>query len=115
MGYKASLKVDMKKFRESMSENTKFGEHKVVFSSGGREMPEPIGIKLVPIYEAFDVNFYTTMDHQESSRCVHSLSLVGTRKMHVKKALHEYPRLKKAKVPVGEITSQQIQSSYILH
>ncbi|XP_078382883.1 uncharacterized protein LOC144665526 [Oculina patagonica] len=98
-GFKASLKVDMKKFRESMSEKTEFGEDKVKFSSGGPDMPEPIGLKLVPIYEAFDVNFYTAMDHQQSTRCVHSRSLVGSRKVHVKKALKEYPRLKKAVKP----------------
>ncbi|KAJ7378962.1 hypothetical protein OS493_019661 [Desmophyllum pertusum] len=38
-GFEASLKVDMKKFRESMSKSTKFGEHKVVFTSGGPDMP----------------------------------------------------------------------------
>lgn len=106
MGYRASLKVDMKKFRESMSEKTEFGENKVKFSSGGPDLPEPIGLKLVPIYEAFDVNFYTKMDHQQSSRCAHSRSLVGTRKIHVKKALHEYPRLKKAVKPFGTTTNQ---------
>lgn len=42
MGYKASLKVDRKKFRESMSESTKVGQHKVVFTSGGPDMPETI-------------------------------------------------------------------------
>ena len=105
MGFRASLKVDMKKFKEAMSESTKFGEHKVVFTSGGRDMPEPIGIKVVPIYEAFDVNFYTTLDHQNSQRCVHSQSLVGTRKEHVKKALKEYPRLKNAVVPVGKMSN----------
>ncbi|XP_020622112.1 uncharacterized protein LOC110059730 [Orbicella faveolata] len=110
MGYKASLKVDMKKFRESMSENTKFGGHKVVFTSGGPDMPEPIGLKLVPIYEAFDVNFYTVTDGQHSARCVHFESLVGTRKAHVKKALHEYPRLKKALVPVDKITVSRAKS-----
>ncbi|KAJ7378963.1 hypothetical protein OS493_019662 [Desmophyllum pertusum] len=83
-----------------MSESTKFGEHKVVFNSGGPDMPEPIGLKLVPIYEAFDVNFYTVLDQQISARCVHSQSFVGARKNHVKKALKEYPRLKNAMVPV---------------
>ena len=105
MGFKASLKVDMKKFRESMSESTKFGEQKVVFNSGGPDMPEPIGLKLVPIYEAFDVNFYTVLDQQISARCVHSQSFVGARKNHVKKALKEYPRLKNAMVPVGTISN----------
>ncbi|KAJ7378958.1 hypothetical protein OS493_019657 [Desmophyllum pertusum] len=46
MGYTASLRVDMNRFRESMSESTKFGKHKVVFTSGGPDMPEPIGLKI---------------------------------------------------------------------
>lgn len=102
MGSKASLKVDMKKFKESMSDKTEFGEHKVSFTSGGVDMPEPIGIRIVPIYEAFDVSFYAKLDHQNSARCVHSSELVGTRREHVKKALEEYPKLKKAEVPTGK-------------
>ena len=103
LGYKASLKVDIKAFKESMSQGTKFGEHKVVFKSGGPDLPEPIGLKLVPIDEAFDVNFYEVIDQHQSSRCVHSDSLLRTRKVHVQKALEEYPRLKKAQTPVGKL------------
>ena len=102
----------MKKFRESMSESTKFGEHKVKFSSGGPDLPEPIGLKLVPIYEAFDANFYTTLDEQESTRCAHSQGLVSTRKNHVKRALKEYPRLKKAVKPFGALLNESKSQTY---
>ena len=102
MGYKASLKVDVKVFKESMSQGTKFGEHKVVFKSGGPDLPEPIGLKLVPIDEAFDVNFYSVIDAHQSTRCAHSDSLLRTRKANVQEALKEYPRLKKAQIPVGK-------------
>ena len=101
LGYKASLKVDVKAFKESMSQGTKFGEHKVVFKSGGPDLPEPIGLKLVPIDEAFDVNFYSVIDAHQSTRCAHSDSLLRTRKANVQEALKEYPRLKKAQTPVG--------------
>ena len=110
MGFKASLKVDMKKFKESMSDKTEFGEHKVSFTSGGVDMPEPIGIRIVPIYEAFDVSFYAKLDHQNSARCVHSSELVGTRREHVKKALEEYPKLKKAEVPTGKKLRWKVRS-----
>lgn len=96
MGFKESLTVDMNKFKESMSDKTEFGEHKVSFTSGGLDMPEPIGIRIIPIYEAFDVSFYTKLDHQNSGRGVHSSELVGTRRERVKKALEENPKLKKA-------------------
>ena len=100
-GFSASLKVDINAFKESMSMDTKFGEHKVVFESGGPNLPEPIGIKLVPITEAFDPAFYSVLDKRSSARCVHSNSLLKARKTAVIRALNEYPRLKKTVKPVG--------------
>ena len=100
-GFSASLKVNVNLFKESMSNDTKFGEHKVVFKSGGPNMPEPIGLKLVPIAEAFDSAFYSVLDKQSSERCVHSNSLLKQRKVAVIRALDEYPRLKKTAKPVG--------------
>ena len=102
MGFSASLKVDVNAFKQSMPKNTKFGEHnKVVLKSGGPDMPEPIGIKLVPITEAFDSAFYSILDKWSSARCVHSNSLLKARKTAVIRALNEYPRLKKTVKPVG--------------
>ena len=101
MGFSASLKVDVNKFKKSMSKNTKFGEHKVVFKSGGPDMPEPIGIKLVPITEAFDPAFYSVLDKRSSARCPYFNSLLKWRKKAVIKALNEYPRLKKTVKPIG--------------
>ena len=101
MGFRSSLKVDVNTFKESMSKNTKFGEHKVEFESGGPDMPEPIGIKLVPITEAFDPTFYSVLDKRSSARCVHSNSLLKARKTAVIRALNEYPRLKKTVKPRG--------------
>ncbi|KAM7429490.1 hypothetical protein ABFA07_019668 [Porites harrisoni] len=100
MGFSASLKVDVNVFKESMSKNTRFGEHKVVFKSGGPNLPEPIGIKLVPITEAFDPAFYSVLDKRSSARCVHSNSLLKARKTAVIRALNEYPRLKKTVKPI---------------
>ena len=101
MGFSASLKVDFNTFKESMSKDTKFGEHKVVFKSGGPNLPEPIGLKLVPITEAFDSALYSVLDQQWSARCVHSNSLLKARKAAVIRALNEYPRLKKTIKPIG--------------
>ena len=101
MGYSGSLKVDFNMFKESMSKNTKFGEHKVVFKSGGPNLPEPIGLKLVLITKAFDPAFYSILDQQWSPRCVHSKSLLKARKAAVIRALNEYPRLKKTVKPAG--------------
>lgn len=97
-----------------MSEGTKFGENKVVLTSGGPNLPEPIGLKLVPIYEAFDVNFYTVLDKHQSTRCVHSSSLLRTRRNHVQKAFREYPRLKKVIKPVGKMRMSPMLYSALL-
>ena len=101
MGFSASLKVDVNVFKESMSKNTRFGEHKVVCKSGGSNLPEPIRIKLVPITEAFDPAFYSVLDKRSFARCVHSNSLLKARKTAVIRALNEYPRLKKTVKPIG--------------
>ena len=101
MGFSGSLKVDVNAFKQSMSKDTKFGEHKVVFKSGGPNLPEPIGLKLVPITKAFDPAFYSVLDQQRSARCVHSNSLLKARKTAVIRALNEYPRLKKTVKPRG--------------
>ena len=85
-----------------MAKDSKFGKHKVVFKSGGSNLSEPIGLKLVPITEAFDSAFYFIVDKQWSARCVsHSNSLLKERKASVIRALNEYPRLKKTSKPVG--------------
>lgn len=94
LGFSSSLKVDMNKFRESMSEGTKFGEHKKVYTSGGPDLPEPIKLKLLPIYLAFDFHFYQALEQEGSSRCGYTLSFLGKRKANVKKILNEYPRLR---------------------
>ena len=101
MGFSGSLKVDVNAFKQSMSKDTKFGEHKVVFKSGGPNLPEPIGLKLVPITKAFDPAFYSVLDQQRFARCVHSNSLLKARKTAVIRALNEYPRLKKTVKPRG--------------
>ena len=101
MGFSGSLKVDINAFKESMAKDSKFGENKVVFKSGGPNLPEPIGLKLVPITEAFDSAFYSILDKLWSARCVHSNSLLKERKASVIRALKEYPRLKNTAKPVG--------------
>ena len=109
MGFSASLKVDVNVFKESMSKDSKFGEHKVVFKSGGPNMPEPIGIKLVPITEAFDSAFYSVLAKQWSAQCVHSNSLLKERKAAVIRALNEYPLLKRTVKPAGTTILEEVK------
>lgn len=98
MGFSGSIKVDMTKFKESMSENTKFGENKVVFRSGGDDLPEPIGVKLVPIGEAFNDNFFASVKEQSNSQCFRD---IVRKRGNMIKALHAYPKMKRAVEPKG--------------
>ena len=108
MGYKASLQVDVKKFKESMSDKTKFGENKQVLTSGGVDMPEPIAIKLVPIDVALRPVFYTSLRSISSERCSLTDSVLETKRKHVQKALVDYPTKKGAIQPVGECSSPPV-------
>ena len=91
--FSASLSVDMNMVRESVKSGAKFGSHKMVFTSGGPDLPEPIGLKLVPIEVAFKGNFYKGLDQQKWSQCI---SLLGKLRLNAKHALKEYPRLRNA-------------------
>ena len=84
-----------------MSEDTKFGEHRIVLTSGGMDMPEPIGLKLVPIYEALESYFYVVSDGGTGSPCKHTTLLLRGRQDNLQRILKEYPRLKRSKTPVG--------------
>ena len=103
MGYSASLQVDVKKFKESMSEKTKFGENKQVLTSGGDDLPEPIGIKLVPIDVALKSTFFSSLGNLtvRPLSCVFTSALLASKRANVQKALVEYPTKKGAITPVG--------------
>ena len=100
-GYKASLQVDVQKFRESMSDKTKFGENKQVLTSGGADMPEPIAIKLVPIDVAVQTAFFRSLTGVFPQGCVFTAAQLASKRTAVKKALVEYPTKKGAIKPVG--------------
>ena len=104
-GFSASLKVDIGKVEESIKSGAKFGSDSVELKSGGPDLPEPIGLKLVPIYETFDAYFYSFPDQQPSPPCAHSQQFLETRKAHVKKLFDEYPQLKGVSEAVGKILS----------
>ena len=104
-GFSSSLTVNMDKFREQMTEDTKFGENKIVLTSGGVDMPEPIGLKLIPIFEALKSHFYTVSDARSLSACKHTASLLMTRRNNLEKVLKDYPKLKNTPKPVGKYVS----------
>ena len=93
----------MSKVRDQMTQESKFGEHKIVLTSGGMDMPEPIGLKLVPVDEAMNIYFYAEADSRSMSPCQHTESLLRARKYNLQRIFKEYPRLKGVKEePVGK-------------
>ena len=96
-GFSASLSVDVSTFKESMTKGTSFGENKLVFNLGGADMPEPIGLKLLPIYRAFDATFFVALDQQYECKNLEQ------RKSNVLQLFTKYPGLKNARTPQGII------------
>jgi len=87
LGFRGSLSVDIKKFSESNTATASFADNKVVFSSGGHDLPEPIGLELIPIDDAIKDSFFRALDQRY--RC----QSLAQRRSNVKKILREYPRL----------------------
>ena len=79
-----------------MTNGSSFGENKVVFTSGGLDMPEPIGLKLLPI----DTLFRTNWQYQ--------CKRLAQRKENVKRLLKEYPALKGATTFKAEIRKRHL-------
>ena len=93
-GFSGSLKVDVSKLRQSSAVKSKFATNKVIFTSGGPDMPEPIGIKLLPIYKATDDSFFSKL--YGSYKCD-----LKQRRTNIKKALRVYPKVKGVWGPQG--------------
>ncbi|XP_078383899.1 uncharacterized protein LOC144666356 [Oculina patagonica] len=87
-GFSASLSVDVNKFKNFMSDASRFTENKVEFSSGGPNLPEPIGVKLLPIHNAIDDSYYSTLDQR------YQCNNLAQRRRNVQRVLKEYPRIK---------------------
>ena len=97
LGFSASLSANIKKLRASMTAETPFGEKKVMFTSGGPNMPEPIGLKLLSIERAFDDSFFRALDRQ------YQCTNLAQRKGNVIRLLKKYPGLTRATTPQGII------------
>ena len=81
------MSVDIKKFKESNTDSSSFTENKVVFSSGGQDLPEPIGLQLIPIHNAVEDSFFSILDQRY--RCKN----LAQRRDNVKRILREYPEI----------------------
>ena len=97
-GFSASLQVDISKFKESTADTTKFNEETVKFTSGGPDMPEPIRLKLMPIYNAVEDSFFSVLDQQ------YQCKNLAQRKGNFKRVLREYPQINHVSEPRGMIS-----------
>lgn len=106
MGFSASLSVDIKRFKESDTDTASFTENKMVFSSGGRDLPEPIGLQLIPIDNAVEDGFFRVLDQRY--RC----QSLAQRRSNVKRILREYPKIEGISKPQGTISHLPFKNTY---
>ncbi len=97
--FDASLTVDVNRFKESMSDTSKFTENKVEFTSGGDNLPEPIGVKLLPIHSVIKESFFSALE--DKYRCEN----LEQRRNNVERVLQVYPEIEKVTAPQGMILS----------
>ena len=104
-GVTGSLTVNTDTFKESMSNSTKFGSNKTVFKSGGPDLPEPIKVKLTPIYKAFKMGLFDQHIKGNLSRCPFSDSFFSKLKTNTIELLKKYPSLKGTVAPRGKLVT----------
>ena len=101
-GFSASLKVDVNTFKESINEGSKFMSDKTILTAGGPDLPEPIRVRLILMYEAIHYNFFKHLKNPRLSGCDSAQSM-AQKGQNVKRMLAEYPNLKGAILPEGKI------------
>lgn len=104
-GASTSLQVDMNKVKEEVQAGETFGSNTKTLTTGTDQVPEPIGLRLTPIHEAFSFYFYQNLDQQVLGSCPKSFTETHLEKLkaNVKKLLKKYPQLKGANTPVGKM------------
>ena len=85
-----------------MSSNKKFGENKVIFESGGDQLPEPIALKLLPIEEALNPLYFEALGSScIASRMSRASNSLQSRRANLIQALRNYANWKKVELPKG--------------
>lgn len=97
VGLEGALSATFEKFKESDIAKSEFAEYKTTFSTGGENLPAPIGLKLLPIVEAFSESHFENLDQQFQCEGL------TQRKTNLNKLLNEYPTLKHVSKPYGMI------------
>ena len=102
-GSSGSLEVNVNTFKQFMKEGSEFMSEKTVLSAGGPDLPEPIRVKLLPIYKAVHYDFFKDLKNSGLSGCDSAQSM-AQKSENVKRILEEYPKLMKATRPEGKIS-----------
>ena len=91
----ASVSIDVNTLDQRVNQNTRIGRQMEGFTIGTQEVPLPIHVKVVPISIALN-------DHLWDEA---SLTVIRRKKVHMKKALVDYPANKRARISAGKYTS----------
>lgn len=87
-----------------MKEGSSLSKEKTVLTAGGADMPEPIKVKLMPMYKAIHIDFFNNLKNPALLGCSFAQT-IGQKSENVKRILKEYPNLKGVHEPVGTLPS----------
>ena len=104
-GYSASLKVDVNTIKDSINERSEFMSDKTILTAGGSDLPEPIRVRLIPMYKAVHYDFFKHLKNSRLSGCDSAQSM-AQKSENLERILEEYPKLKGAILPEGKISSK---------
>ncbi|XP_033119821.1 uncharacterized protein LOC117119117 isoform X2 [Anneissia japonica] len=104
----ASIVIDIDRFHQSMTKQTKFGSNRVVITNGNEELSEPIKLNLIRMDELFTNAFWTQFNsYTEQGLCSKAWkSSLPVTRLNVQRAMLAYPlwrHVEKAEDPVVQI------------
>ena len=111
-GYEGSLEVDINTFKQSMKAGSRLSTKKMILTTGGEDMPEPIKVKLMPIYKAIDMDFFKDLKYPGLSDCDFP-RVIDQKSDSVKKILKKYPNLKGVHEPEGMLPGNGYNSATV--
>ncbi|XP_064404273.1 uncharacterized protein LOC135349653 isoform X2 [Halichondria panicea] len=93
-----SVSIDINTLNQRVNQNTRFGRQMQLINIGTQQVPLPLHVKVVPISIALN-------DHLWDEA---SLTVIRRKKVHMKKALVDYPANKRARIGADPPISLQV-------
>ncbi|XP_072033848.1 uncharacterized protein [Amphiura filiformis] len=116
-GYGLGIQVDMDIFKQGLTSEMKFGRKTHTYTSGSDDMHEPIGLFLLGMHEAFDVDYWQLINQYVADGLCSSswINDLGTIQANVLSSIQGYAEWKNANPsddPIVEIPVTWPQGTY---